>query len=310
VLLHERCGGPYCVAMSFGAWLVLVFVVVPLLSAAGWALVRASIVRVPMGSLGLLVAHGRATDEALPPGIHWVPALRRRQCVSYPAVELSYRASADPAVAGVVEGGGPPLKVVLGDRAEAVVSYTVRFRLETDQLRLVHERFGTSGYWSAVRDDSAAALAAVLAEPDVTLDSIYPGERAALEVRLKDRVAVALADDGMILTDFTLGAVDLGRSGETVQATLRSRLELAREEAGAALQSLRVRHDAELAPYLTEVGDTALRYRETEVWRDLLYRPESLRLSVPVGSAAHGSEPGHFPATEQALASEPSGTRE
>ena len=42
---------------------------------------------------------------------------------------------------------------MLGDRAEAKVGYTVRFRLVRDQLRLVHDRFGTTGYWSAVRDD-------------------------------------------------------------------------------------------------------------------------------------------------------------
>ena len=51
------------------------------------------------------------------------------------------------------EAGGPALKVMLGDRAEAKVGYTVRFRLVRDQLRLVHDRFGTTGYWSAVRDN-------------------------------------------------------------------------------------------------------------------------------------------------------------
>lgn len=180
------------------------------------------------------------------------------------------------------EAVGPALKVMLGDRAEAKVGYTVRFRLVRDQLRLVHDRFGTTGYWSAVRDNVGAALAVALAQPDVTLDSLYPGQRQKLEQQLKQRLAETLAADGMELAGFSLGAVDLGRAGETVQATLRARLGLAREEANAALQRLRVQHDAELTSRLAEVGETALRYREAEMWPDLAFRSDGVGVSVPL----------------------------
>ena len=173
---------------------------------------------------------------------------------------------------------------MLGDRAEAKVGYTVRFRLVRDQLRLVHDRFGTTGYWSAVRDIVGAALAVALAQPDVTLDSLYPGQRQKLEQQLKQRLAETLAADGMELAGFSLGAVDLGRAGETVQATLRARLGLAREEANAALQRLRVQHDAELTSRLAEVGETALRYREAEMWRDLAFRSDGVGVSVPLSA--------------------------
>lgn len=276
--------------MTVGGWLLFLLIGVPLLSALVWAVVRESVVRVPVGTLGLLVVRGRSTDKALEPGVHWVPALRKRQSVSYPAVELSYRASAEPGAISPVEAGGPPLRVILGDRAEAVVSYTVRFLLDPHRLRLVHDRFGTMGYWSAVRDVSGGAVATALAEPGVTLDSLYPGNREALESRLKDRVADALSGDGMTVTGFYLGAVDLGRAGETVQATVRARLELAREEAESATQELRVRHDAALAHVLAEAGDTGLRYRQTDVFRDLAYRPDNLRLSLPVPSVARVAE--------------------
>lgn len=173
---------------------------------------------------------------------------------------------------------------MLGDRAEAKVGYTVRFRLVRDQLRLVHDRFGTTGYWSAVRDNVGvgAALAVALAQPDVTLDSLYPGQRQELEQQLKQRLAETLAADGVKLAGFSLGAVDLGRAGETVQATLRARLGLAREEANAALQRLRVQHDAELTSRLAEVGETPLRYREAEMWRDLAFRSDGVGVSVPL----------------------------
>lgn len=171
---------------------------------------------------------------------------------------------------------------MLGDRAEAKVGYTVRFRLVRDQLRLVHDRFGTTGYWSAVRDNVGAALAVALAQPDVTLDSLYPGQRQELEQQLKQRLAETLAADGTELAGFSLGAVDLGRAGETVRATLRARLGLAREEAHAALQRLRVQHVAELTSRLAEVGETALRYREAEMWRDLAFRSDGVGVSVPL----------------------------
>lgn len=133
-----------------------------------------------------------------------------------------------------------------------------------------------------MRDNVGAALAVALAQPDVTLDSLYPGQRQELEQQLKQRLAETLAADGMKLAGFSLGAVDLGRAGETVQFTMRARLGLAREEANAALQRLRVQHDAELTSRLAEVGETALRYREAEMWRDLAFRSDGVGVSVPL----------------------------
>ncbi|GAA0326745.1 SPFH domain-containing protein [Micropruina glycogenica] len=114
---------------------------------------------------------------------------------------------------------------MLGDRAEAKVGYTVRFRLVRDQLRLVHDRFGTTGYWSAVRDNVGvgAALAVALAQPDVTLDSLYPGQRQELEQQLKQRLAETLAADGVKLAGFSLGAVDLPYRTESGRGRFQSR---------------------------------------------------------------------------------------
>lgn len=137
-----------------------------------------------------------------------------------------------------------------------------------------------------MRDNVRAALAVALAQPDVTLDSLHPGQRQELEQQLKQRLAETLAADGTELAGFSLGAVDLGRAGETVQATLRARLGLAREEAHAALQRLRVQHDAELTSRLAEVGETPLRYREAEMWRDLAFRSDGVGVSVPLPSGS------------------------
>ncbi|MGC3994095.1 MAG: SPFH domain-containing protein [Propionicimonas sp.] len=260
--------------MPLGLQILVLVIFVPLLALLVWALVRASIVRVPVGSVALLVVRGRATDHALPPGVHWVPALRRRQAVEYPSVELSYRASADPFSGSSVEGWGPPVDVILGDRASVVVSFTVRFRLDPASLRVVHERFGVDGIWSAVRDDAGAAIATELVAPTYAVDSFFGEDRIATQRALGRAVGAALEGDGITVTAFSLGQVNLGRHGEVIQATVRSRLEAEREENEASIRMLRVRHDAELAPYLSEVNSSALVYRQAQVWQALADRME------------------------------------
>ncbi len=70
----------------------------------------------------------------------------------YPSLELSYRARSDGGAdssGDVLEHLGASLRVLLGDRSMATVSYTVRFRSLPENLRSVHERFGPSGIWTA-----------------------------------------------------------------------------------------------------------------------------------------------------------------
>jgi regulator of protease activity HflC (stomatin/prohibitin superfamily) len=267
--------------MSLAAKLVLLFTIVPILGVFFWGMYRESSVTIPPGKLGLLVIKGKPTDKTLLPGLHWVPALRKRTAVDYPSVELAYRALDGAPSPSPTEAYGPPLHVTLGDRADAVVGYTVRFRLDPPRLRLVHERFGQEGIWAVVRDDSMRAVSAGLSDPAVTLDSLFGSARAALEETLGKAVAAALDSDSLVMTSFALGSVDLGRTGEVIQSVVRARLELEREEAEAATRAARVRHDAELAPQLASVGEAALRYRQTDVWRDLFQRSESMTVAMP-----------------------------
>ena len=57
---------------------------------------------------------------------------------------------------------GAPVPIVLGDRVQATVGYTLRFRLRPDELRLVHERFGPDGIFGIVRDQSALVISTAL----------------------------------------------------------------------------------------------------------------------------------------------------
>ena len=83
------------------------------------------------------------------------------------------------------------------------------------------------------------------------------------------------------MTSFSLGAIDLGRAGQLIQAVVRARLEREREDAESAMRMARVQNDAELSPYLATIGDTALRYRQADMWRDLAQRSDGVTVAVP-----------------------------
>jgi regulator of protease activity HflC (stomatin/prohibitin superfamily) len=252
-------------------WIVFLLVAVPVLAVVLWMLLDESIVKIEPGELGLVLVHGKATDKALDPGVHWVPAFRRRIVQVYPSLELSYRAGAAGEGTDALERGGPPVAVVLGDRTTASASYTVRFRLDPARLRLVHERFGPDGIWSAVRDLSARAVRSAVNDPTTSIDDLFGPARHALDDRLHEAVATALAVDGLEVTMFQLDEVDAGRSADAIQAAVRARLELEREQAESPMRQERARRDAEIAGVLGGVdADPALRYREADAWRELV----------------------------------------
>ena len=244
--------------------------------------------------MGLLLKAGKATDTVLPPGLHWVPRLRKRLVAPYPALELAYRGTLDASKSddtGALDRAGPALRVTLGDRTQATIGYTVRFQLDITHLRSVHERFGPDGFWIAVRDVTARALRHRMGDSDIGVDDLFGDRRNAVEEQIGSAVAAALQNDGMVVTMFMLGDVDLGRTGDVIQSTARARLELEREQAEAQVRVARARIDAELQPYLATLSDAALRYREVDVWRDLAYsQQERALLSTARPAAARATE--------------------
>jgi len=270
--------------MSAVAWIILLVLVLPMLVLLGWAVMRSSFVRVPSGSLGLLMVKGRATDKSLLPGAHFVPALRRHMVELYPSVELAFRADGgtdeSPLTSSV-----PRLTVTLGDRTTVTVTVTVRFRLKPDQLRLVHQRFGPQGIFTVVRDETSRAVQRGLGAPDIGVKDLLGAAREATEATVAEAVADALSGDGIELTVFTLGSVDLGRTGEVVQAISRASYELEREEVEALTRLARARNDAELQQLLQPGAEAAWRYRNPDLWRDLSPRAVNFSLAVPADKA-------------------------
>jgi regulator of protease activity HflC (stomatin/prohibitin superfamily) len=253
------------------SWIVFLLVAVPIVLGLMWILADESIVRVPSGSLGLLLVRGRATNTALEPGVHFVPRLRRHMVEMYPSVEGSFRAG------GTGESDeermdyvGPPVFVRLGDRAAGMASYTVRLRLDPAQLKEVHNRYGSLGYWGAVRDITSRVVRSSLNDPQVGIDTLYGQDRDELEQRLTERISEVLGERGFLVSYFAIDHVDLGRAEDAIQSAVRARLELAREEAEFDMRVQRARRDADISRELDGVDiDAAMRYRETDAWIDL-----------------------------------------
>jgi regulator of protease activity HflC (stomatin/prohibitin superfamily) len=254
-----------------GSWIVFVVVALPIVVGILWMLFDSSIVRIQPGELGLVMVRGEATDRSLTPGIHWVPAFRRRLVQIYPSLEMSYRAGApDADDAGSLDRSGLAIAAVLGDRTRCTVSYTVRLRLDPGHLKVVHDRFGNDGIWAAVRDLSALSLRSALNAPQVTVDELFGTARHDLVTAITERLRTDLLPHGFEVATFSLDEVDLGRAGEVIQAAVRARLELERERAENEMRVERARCDAEVAAVLADVpADAALRYREADVWREV-----------------------------------------
>lgn len=266
------------------AWIVFLIILVPFLFLLGFIGSTDSLITIPPGHVGLLLKSGQATDTVLQPGLHWVPRLRKRMVAPYPALELAFRALPEgvpPGEAVALDRTGPSLRVTLGDRGQATIGYTVRFRLDTAHLRSVHERLGPEGFWNAVRDASGRAVRHRLGDADVAVDDLFGDRRNALEDQIGEAVKQVLQDEGVIVTMFSFGDLDLGRTGDVIQATVRARLELEREEAEAAVRMARAKIDSELEPYLATHSDAALRYREVDVWRDLVHSQPERALPAP-----------------------------
>jgi regulator of protease activity HflC (stomatin/prohibitin superfamily) len=314
--------------MSTIAWIILLILLIPAIGILIWVIIAESLVRVPSGSLGLVMVKGRATDTVLLPGPHFVPALRRRMVEEYPSVEMAYRAGAQPDTettalgtrdaadeSGVLrrsqnlERTGPPLEIALGDRSTATVSLTIRFRLIAEQLRRVHERFGPHGVFGIVRDESIRAAAGTLGDPSFGVDSLFGPAREACQYKLLEEIGAALEADGIEVTAVVLGTVDLGRTGEVIQATVRARYELEREQAEAATRLVRAMNDADLQDKMSAPSEGAWRYRETDLWRDLVQRTAALNVALRAGPGSpvtgvgtQGLDPATLAADQAALA--------
>jgi regulator of protease activity HflC (stomatin/prohibitin superfamily) len=261
-------------------WIAAIVAVAAVAIAVVAVLVLTTIV-VPPGTLALLLKRGKATRRALEPGRHFLPPWRKAMVEVYPSRELTLVVGGVSSPDPRVEAYDDPLRLHFGDKTFAEVKFTVRTRLDTARLREVHNRFGPEGIWPAFRDITRDAVIAEVGERALSVDDAFGAGFTTLEERLEQRLTQALADAGFVLTMFTLREIDLGEAGEVIQSTLRADLELEREGALARLRAARLENDAAMSAAHAGVdASVMLRYRQLEIWRDLLERWDGDR-SIP-----------------------------
>lgn len=264
--------------------IVFVLFVVPALGFALYLWLHDALVRIDAGEAGLVEVRGRPTDRVLPPGTHLVVPFGRKTIHAYPTRELVFRTTRDARSDDDDDPTtDPPIGVVLGDRSHAELCYTIRFRLDVDQLGSIHLRLGPDGVFGLVRDVSERQLGDSLADSSITYDNLFGTERLALEKRLEDALTDALAQYGIIVTFFDLREVDLGDIGIAVQATAKARALADQEVVAADTRRLRAEHDLQVAELVDGLSDAALSYHRIQVWRNLIDRWDG-RLSIPTPS--------------------------
>lgn len=280
--------------MSALAIVVVLVIAVPVLLFAIWEVMQAARVRIDSGTIGLLIVRGVATSRSLPPGVHWVWPYRKQLIQIYPLRELTYLTASEDQTTSDSDLVDEPFHCHLGDRTAAAVLYTIRFRLRPDSLQDIHERLGPEGIKGIVRDRSRQALLAGLGEGSRGFGDVFGDARAELQAALTAQMTEALAAEGFDVTLFTLRDLDLGTVGDMVQATVRSQAELEREQAAAAVRLARVRNEAEVDALLAHaLADDVLRYRQIELWREIVQRWDghSLLPQGPAAAAAGGVAP-------------------
>lgn len=261
----------------------------------------ATAIVVAPGTIALVLKRGKATGRALSPGRHFVAPWQKINLQIYPSRELSLVAGGRTIADARVEYADDAIRVHLGDKALAQVSYTVRCQLDPSELREVHNQYGPEGVWPALRDTTRSTLLAEIGNGKVAIADVYGEGFGKLEARLTTALDTALGAIGFELKMFSLREIDLGETGEVIQTIVRADTELDREQAFAKVRRARLENDAALNSLVDGIdGDVLLRYRQIEAWRDILHRwdgdqpiPSALTmplLTAPTSTSTVGAE--------------------
>ncbi len=258
--------------MSPAVWIFLL-VLVPIVGFIVWLVLLDTSIRIEPGTLGLLIVRGRATGRAMTPGRHFVRPWRKGVIQTYPSRELAFVAGGGHMSNPDVDYIDEPLKVTLADGTTATMKFTVRCQLIPKKVQDIHDSFGPEGIWAALRDTSRRlAITEARASGVTAADAVGRGY-GALEQRINKGLKRSLGDIGFELHMFNVRELDLGDTGEVIQAAVRADAELQREQAMAEVRRTQAANDAALVADVPGLDfDQVLRYRQIEAWRELTER--------------------------------------
>jgi len=258
--------------MDLTVWIALLVAVIAVVAGVILVLLGTSILVEP-GTIALLLKRGKATRRAFGPGRHFVAPWRKVTAQIYPSRELVLVAGGRSVGDVQVEYVDDPLRLHLGDKVFAEVSYTIRCQLDVGKVRHVHDSFGPAGIWAALRDITRATLLAAARDAAMSVDDAYGERLGALEQRFSAALGTALGEAGFVLRMFSLREFDLGETGEVIQAVVRADAELQREQAYTKVRTARLENDVAACAMVDGADiEMMLHYRRLEAWGSILAR--------------------------------------
>jgi len=262
--------------MSGVAASILGLVILIALAGVAWALLQDAFVRVQPGQVGVVLRRGKPAKRGLLPGVHF--SLRfGREIVTYPSVEITYLAVAEPELSRTPETDitllDPPFRLVLGDRTLASLEYTARVMIDTETIAELHNRFGTRGIKGIIRDESRRVLLELLGKSDVSAASVIGSSRETAEAKASEALKASLAPLGFTLPMFSLRVADLAERGKVIQDTLRAAEELERERARGEIRALRAKQEVGVQSALaSSLTPEAIEYLRIQATREFIER--------------------------------------
>ncbi|MFM2078997.1 MAG: hypothetical protein RJA49_2887 [Actinomycetota bacterium] len=257
--------------MNTTSTVILIVILVPLVIFAVWQFLQLALVHIESGTIGLLIVRGKATSRTLTPGTHFVLPFRQTMIQVYPLRDLTYLTSAHPVED--TDYADQPFRASMGDRTTVDAYYTIRFRIRSEGLTSIHERFGPDGIKPFVRDLSRQVVADELADEAHGVEDTFGEGFAKVEAIIGTRIATTFQESGFELLLFHLRDLDIGQLDEVITRTVQAKLELDLERAVAQVRALRIEHEsASNAPLAEDLTDEVLRYRRIELAREAIAR--------------------------------------
>lgn len=146
-----------------------------------------------------------------------------------------------------------------------------------------------------MRDVSARAVGEALRDEGITAADLFGSRRSGLESQIESHLRDVLAEQGFVVTMFSLREIDLGRLGQIIQEAVAAGAELERETALTEVRSLRAANESALDELLRDASPALLRYLQIDASRRFTDKWDGRTTTLPE-RAAHPVGPPPTPA--------------
>lgn len=190
-------------------------------------------VKIPIGSIGIVLRRGAITNRVLPAGVHYLTPFFESVIVistkekTYEVMEESLVGKTD---ADYVDH---PLDAKTADGVQAFILYTLRFFVDHTNARRVMERFGSleEAVRMVVKAESRQVVRQTLSERRFNASDLIGQPLDEVQKPMESVLRERLAANGLTLSFFGLRAIDLGEYGHLTEQRRNAQEKLEKEKA-------------------------------------------------------------------------------